>query len=108
MNLNAPVNHIEIVGGQARIVGQAVKVKMIVNMHLRGGASIEAVMEQYDLSASEVYAALAYYHDNQAEFDHQYQEDQTLLIQLGIPSDELLARLRSTASSTENNDPLSK
>ncbi len=59
------VNHIEIRDGQARIVGRNVKVKMIVSRLFDGtGASIEDVMEQYDLSRAEVMACLEYYYDH--------------------------------------------
>jgi uncharacterized protein (DUF433 family) len=99
--MNIPVNHIEIVNEQA-IVGEArVKVKQIVNMHLRGGAPISDVMEQYNLTAAEVHSALAYYYDNQAVFDREYEESQALLQRYGIPADEHLAQLRARRPSEE-------
>jgi uncharacterized protein (DUF433 family) len=93
--LNVPVQHIEIIDGQAFVARQRVKVKMIVNMHLRGGAPIEDVIEQYDLTEAEIYAALTYYYDNKAAFDHQYDEDQALLKQIGISAEEHIAKLHA-------------
>lgn len=93
--LNIPVQHIEVINGQAFVARQRVKVKMIVNMHLRGGAPIEDVMEQYDLTEAEIYAALTYYYDNKAAYDHQYEEDQVLLKQIGIPAKEHIAQIRA-------------
>jgi uncharacterized protein (DUF433 family) len=95
MVMNIPVNHIAVVDGTAMVGDRRVKVKMIVNMHLRGGASFEEVMEQYGLSAAEVHAALAYYFDNQAEFDQRYEEDRALLEKIGKPADEHLTELQS-------------
>lgn len=69
--METPVNHIELVDGKPVIAGRNVKVKMVAGMYLKAGASIEAIMEQYDLTAAEVHAALAYYYDNQAHFEQE-------------------------------------
>lgn len=98
MVLNTPVSHITIVDEQAYIAHRQVKVKMIVNMVVRGHATVEMAMEQYDLSASEVYAALAYYHDNQSVFDAQYEQDDLLLNTTSSPADLHLEKLRSRKS----------
>lgn len=95
MVLNTPVSHIVIIDGQAYIARKRVKVKMIVNMIVHGQATVEMAMEQYDLQAGEVYAALSYYFDNQAAFDTQYAEDQALLQAAAKSTDEHLTEIRS-------------
>src|SRR5690349_2796701 len=92
----APVNHIEIRAGQARIAGRNVKVKMVISRLFHGtGATVEETMEQYQLSRAEVHAVIAYYYDHKAEIDG-YFEIEDRIAREQIPSlGELEARLRS-------------
>lgn len=61
--------------GEARIVGKEhLKAELVARMHEKGNASIEYVMEHYDLSRSQVHAALTYYYENQEELDAAYEE----------------------------------
>jgi uncharacterized protein (DUF433 family) len=72
----APVSHIEIRAGQARIVGRNVKVKMVISRLIHGaGATVDEVMEQYNLSRAEVHAVIAYYYDHKAEIDRYFAEE---------------------------------
>src|SRR5215813_13583553 len=90
-----PVSHIEIRDGQARIAGRNVKVKMVISRLLDGeGATVEEVMEQYNLSRSEVMACLTYYYDYQDAIEKHFQEQEAAVHQAAIPLDELLAQLR--------------
>jgi uncharacterized protein (DUF433 family) len=89
---------ITVIDGQAYIINRPIKVKMIVNMVARGHATVEMAMEQYNLSASEIYAALSYYYDNQAAFDAQYEQDQALLNTLAMPTDKHIGRLQNKKS----------
>lgn len=90
-----PVSHIEIREGQARIIGRTVKVKMVISRLIHGtGATVEEVMEQYNLTRAEVHAVLAYYYDHKREIDH-YFEEEDRFAQENIPSlDDLKTRLR--------------
>jgi hypothetical protein len=64
------VNHIIMIDGEGRIDRIAsLKAEMVARLVVDGGYSIEAAMEHYRLSASEVHAALAYYYDNQHALD---------------------------------------
>jgi len=57
-----PVVHILIdEDGSARTINGRVKVKMIVQKHLLGGESVQAIADHYDIDLANVYAALAYY-----------------------------------------------
>lgn len=90
-----PIQHIEIRDGQARIVGRNLKVKMVISRLVHGtGASVEEVMEQYNLSRAEVLACLAYYYDHQAAIDRHFEQQEEALHQVATPFHELMARLR--------------
>ena len=86
---------VQISNGQAVVGEQRIKVKMIVNMHLRGQAPIEDVVEQYGLSPADIHAALAYYYDNREAFDQQYAEEQHLLKEYGQSANDHLNQLHS-------------
>jgi uncharacterized protein (DUF433 family) len=69
------IKHIEIRDGQAVIKGRGhLKAKMVARKHLWESYSIAEVMEHYDITASEVYSAIAFYLDNQQELDAEYEE----------------------------------
>jgi uncharacterized protein (DUF433 family) len=64
------VNHIIMKDGTACIEGKEyMKAEMVARMVVDGDYTIEQVMAHYNLTASEIYAALAYYYDNRAELD---------------------------------------
>ena len=92
---SVPIQHIEIRDGQAVIKGRRLKAKLIGSLHVKANASIEEVMEQYDLTRSEVYAALAYYYDNQDAIERAFQEAEDYAKEVGIASDALKDKLRS-------------
>ncbi len=95
--METPVNHIEIVDGKAMITGRQVKVKMVAGMYLKAGATIEAIMEQYSLTAAEVHSALAYYYDHQVIFDEEDRQIQPMLEEAQAHSEDQLARMRENA-----------
>lgn len=65
--------HIEInpavAGGKPHIKGRRISVQNIVIWHERMGKSVDEIASDYDLSLAEIYAALSYYFDHQAEVD---------------------------------------
>jgi uncharacterized protein (DUF433 family) len=84
------VAHIENRDGQARIAGRQVKVKMVISRLFHGtGASIDEVMEQYNLSRADVYAVLAYYYDHQQAIDRFFEEEDRIARE-EIPSFDIL------------------
>lgn len=97
----APINHIEIRDGQPMIRGRRVKVKMVASMHIHAGAPIEEVMEQYNISESEVYAALAYYYDNREAFEADFREAEQLLHEIGTPLEERIAQIKARAKNNQ-------
>jgi uncharacterized protein (DUF433 family) len=73
------VNHIEITpgvrGGKPRLAGTRITVADIAIWHLKLDHSPEQIAADYDLTLSSVYAALAYYYDNQNQIDQQIADD---------------------------------
>ena len=71
--------HIEVTpgvsGGKPRIAGHRITVQDVVVWHERLGLSADEIATEYGLSLADVYAALAYYYDHQAEVDAQIQGD---------------------------------
>ena len=68
------INHIEMRDGRGYVRGTNKKAEMIARMYLNADYTIEEVMEQYNVTAAEVHAAVAYYYDNQAELDARHQQ----------------------------------
>lgn len=93
--MEIPVSHIEMIDGKPVIKGRQLKVKMVAGMYIKAGASIEAIMEQYNLTAAEVHAALAYYYDNQAMFEQEERAKQPLIDAAREESEKRLARMRA-------------
>ena len=54
----------EIMGGKPRIAGRRIAVQNIVIWHERIGLSADEIATQFSLTLAEIYAALAYYHNN--------------------------------------------
>lgn len=70
------VNTPGVVGGKPRIDGTRVSVNTIVIWYKRG-YSPEEIAEQFErVSLAQVYAALAYYHANQAEIEASLQAEE--------------------------------
>lgn len=81
------LQHIESIpgrcGGKPCIVGTRIRVYDIHVWHeLRGKSPDEIVGEFPQLSLSDIYAALAYYHDHRAEIEAQMAADEELVRQL--------------------------
>lgn len=66
---------------------------MIAQKHLSAGESAEAIAEHYGIRLADVYAALAYYHDNRAYFDEQAHDIEALAEEARRYSAELKAKI---------------
>ncbi|MFN0018531.1 MAG: DUF433 domain-containing protein [Pirellulaceae bacterium] len=79
-------SHIEITpgicGGKPRIAGHRITVANIATWHQQMGMSAEAISEEYSLPLADVYAALSFYFDHQAEIDRSIQEGQAFVDEL--------------------------
>lgn len=71
--------HIEITpniaGGKPRIAGHRITIHDIAVWHERMGMSADEIAVEYNLTLSDIYAALAYYFDHREEIDRQIVED---------------------------------
>ncbi|HEY3243891.1 MAG TPA: DUF433 domain-containing protein [Phycisphaerae bacterium] len=82
-----PSEHVEVTpgvcGGRPRIAGHRIRVQDIVEWHERMGFSPDEIVSLYPgLTLSAVYAALAYYHDHQAQVRQDMREDQQLVAEM--------------------------
>ena len=72
-------SHIEITpdvcGGKPRIAGHRIRVQDVVLWTEEGRSADEIVADFPQLSLSDVYAALAFYHDHRDEIDKDIRED---------------------------------
>ena len=75
--------HIEstpgVAGGKPRVAGHRITIQNIVIWHERMGLSADEIVSQHpQISLSDVYAALAYYHDHRDEIRQEIDEDAAL------------------------------
>jgi uncharacterized protein (DUF433 family) len=87
--------HIEITpdtcGGKPRIAGHRIKVQDIVIWHEKMGMSPDEIVSNYpNINLSDVYAALAYYHDHLEEIRQQIKEDEEYVKELQAQTPSLV------------------
>lgn len=63
----------DIRGGKPRIAGRRITVADVAIAYLRLGQSLEEVAAEYELTLSEVYAAMSFYYDNKVAIDESIQ-----------------------------------
>lgn len=93
--LSVIAEHIEInpdiCGGKPRIAGHRIKVQDIVIWHEKMGMSPDEIVFQYpSITLSDIYAALAYYHDHLKEIREQIQADEVFIRDLQIKTPSLV------------------
>jgi uncharacterized protein (DUF433 family) len=69
-------------GGKPRIAGHRITVQDIAVWHERLGRSADEIASEYDLSLTQVYAALAYYFSHREEIDRSISESEAFIEQL--------------------------
>jgi uncharacterized protein (DUF433 family) len=79
-----PVGHIVrtpgVVSGRPRIAGSRIRVVDVAGWHLEGGLTIEQMLDEFPgVTAADLYAALAYYYDHEAEIEADEAADDELL-----------------------------
>ena len=78
-------------GGRPYIDGKGVTVAFVAFQHESMGVSAAEIASAYDVTMSEVYAALAFYYDNADEIDGREEEDEIFAEELRRQSPSLLA-----------------
>jgi uncharacterized protein (DUF433 family) len=96
------IKHIEIREEQAYIRGTNKKAEMVARMYVGTEYSIEEVMEQYNLSAAEVHAAIAYYYDNQDVLDARHQQAVQWAEENALTLDKFKDKIASRKSNDED------
>lgn len=103
--------HIEttpgVCGGKPRIAGHRISVADVVVWHERQGLSPDEIVAQFSqITLSDVYAALAYYHDHQEEIRESMRQDEEFAdaMRAKTPS-KLLQRLTGTNSRDDSLPP---
>ena len=81
-----------IAGGKPRIAGHRITVQNIAIWHERMGKSADEICTEHGLTLAEVYAALAYYYDHQAEMDRSMEEQETFVARQRQRTPSVLAR----------------
>ncbi len=85
-------SHIErtpgVVGGKPRIAGRRITVQDIAVWHERLGVSADEIATDYEVTLSDVYAALAYYYSHREEIDASIREGEAFAeaMQARLPS----------------------
>lgn len=92
------INHIEIREGRDYIAGTNHKAEMVARMFVGTDYEIEEVMQQYNLSAAEVHAAIAYYYDNQSELDARYAESIQWAKENAVTLEQFKAKIENRSS----------
>ena len=85
LNIQHIVRDESKLGGKPHIDGTRMSVQQIAILHKSSEWSIERIAEEFSLTQAQIYAALAYYFDNQAEIDKQIKADDDLTRQVGTP-----------------------
>lgn len=105
--LSLITEHIEITpgvcGGKPRIAGHRIKVQDIVIWHERMGMSPDEIVSSYpSITLSDVYAALAYYHDHLEEIRQQIKEDEEYAQELQAKTPSLVKQKLKDLDGREN------
>lgn len=69
-------------GGQAHIAGHRIRVKDIVMWYDYLGMSADEIAHTYDLSLTDVFAALAFYHAHREELQQEWEMQEELIRKL--------------------------
>ena len=100
--MQAPVMHIQLDDdGIPRTINRRVKVNMIA-LKYNNGESAAAIAEHYGITEADVFAALAYFHDNRRYFAERSQMSQQALNQYGVDGAELRAKAEQKLKNIQN------
>jgi uncharacterized protein (DUF433 family) len=82
----------DLLGGEARIDGQRIRVRDVVAARDRGGITPEEIASSAypSLTLAQVYAALAYYEDHREEIDRAFEDEARLAEQFRREHPELV------------------
>jgi len=88
----------DIAGGKPRIAGHRITVQDVVIWHEWLGRSADEISAEYGLDLADVYAALAYYYEHQAEIDRTIREQEAFIAALRQRTSSKLTARRAIAA----------
>jgi len=100
----APVNHIEIRNGVPVIAETGHKVALIAPAYVRGEASIEWIVENFDLTPAQIHAAISYYYDHAEEIEQYLREGDEFAERYGVSSEQVLEKMRQRLRDKQQQD----
>jgi uncharacterized protein (DUF433 family) len=65
----------DLKGGRPHIIGRRIAVSDVAHWYVVAGMTPDAICDEYDLTLSQVHAALSYYYDHKAEIDARTTKD---------------------------------
>ena len=98
MSTVAPITYIELTKGrqgqtQPVIAGTRIRVHDIAVMYVWNNSSLEWIVENYDLTPAQIYAALSYYYDHQDQIDSEIRAADEQVRAVAQTLDELKAEI---------------
>ncbi len=101
-NTTVPLVHLEMIDGMAYVAGGKVKVRMLAELHLEGGAAAEDLMARYDITPAEFHTALAYYFDHLDQFETERQSLQPRMEAAQSESARRLTQMKARRKSADS------
>jgi uncharacterized protein (DUF433 family) len=94
-----PIVHIEQdpSDDKPHIAGRPFSVQFIANLH-NSGWTADDIVDDFDLTPGQVYAALSYYYDHRDDIDRAIEATRNLVREVGTPADELVRRIKERQS----------
>jgi uncharacterized protein (DUF433 family) len=93
------IDHIEIREGKPRITGTRIRVHDIANTYVHAKQSVEWIVENFEVTPAQIYAALSYYYDHQEQIDREIREGDELAREAG---GDLLAIIRARSQKKQD------
>lgn len=90
-----------VMGGKPRIAGQRVSVANIAVLHEMHKWSADKIVDEFDLTLAQVYAALAYYYDHKTEIDRSIEEGDKAVREIGISAKEFKQKIESRRAGSQ-------
>src|SRR5436190_12935753 len=84
--------------GKPRIAGKGIKVEFIAELYNLDW-TVDDLVEEFELTPGQVYAALSYYFDHKDEIDRSIREAEEKTRHIGTPIEELKKRIEARKAS---------
>lgn len=107
MPIHVIKEHIEVTlgvcGGKPRIAGHRIRVQDIVIWHEHNGMSPDEILLHYpSITLSDIYAALAFYHDHREEIRQQIAESEAFIQEIKKQTPSILRQKLKPSNGKQN------